>query len=476
MDTKPLTASSLIKGIHDGVYSAVEAAGAYLSNVKASDGELGAFLEVYGEEVLAEAARIDADPEKGKKSLAGVPVALKDNILVKDHRTTAGSKILESYIASYDATVVQKLKRAGAIVIGKTNLDEFAMGSSTERSAFKITKNPHDPSRVPGGSSGGSAAAVAADMALAALGSDTSGSVCLPAAFCGVVGLRPTYGAVSRHGLIAMASSLDQIGPFTRTVEDAEIIFNVIRGHDPLDATSAEKVSNEGPKEKLTIGVPKEFFVDGMDPEVKKGMEIVNSRFRELGFEIKEVSLPHSNYALSVYYLVMPAEVSANLARLDGIRYARIPEATDAGTLRDVYELQRGKGFGEEVRRRILLGTFVLSAGYYDAYYAKAQKVRTLIARDFDAAFKEVDVLLAPVAPTPAFKFGEKLKDPLQMYLSDIFTTQTNLAGIPAISIPVEKYKVGSGKLPIGFQLIAPHFRECDLFSLGKKYDGAYRT
>lgn len=491
MDTKPLTVASLVKGIHSGAYSAVEAVEAYLSNIKAKDAELGAYLDVYGEEALIAAARIDADPDKNKKPLAGVPVALKDNMLVKGHRTTAGSKVLESYIASYDATVVEKLKEAGAVIVGKTNLDEFAMGASTENSSFHPTKNPHDTSRVPGGSSGGSAVAVAADMALAALGSDTGGSIRQPAAFCGIVGFKPTYGAVSRHGLIAMASSLDQIGAFGKTVEDAETIFNVIRGGDPFDATSLptaqagvpdkSSIINDQSRsvEKLRIGIPKEYFGEGLDSVVAKSMETVVSRFKDLGYTIQNISLPHSKYALSVYYLAMPAEVSANLARFDGIRYARIPEASDAKTLRDIYELQRGKGFGEEVRRRILLGTFVLSAGYYDAYYAKAQKVRTLIARDFENVFKDVDVIFGPTTPTPAFKFGEKTQDPVQMYLSDIFTVSANLVGLPGISIPVEKYEVGSGPpaggLPIGFQLMAPHFRECDLFALGKKYDAAYR-
>jgi aspartyl-tRNA(Asn)/glutamyl-tRNA(Gln) amidotransferase subunit A len=491
MDVKALSISSFSEGLRTGSFTAVDAVEAYLTNIKARDGGLHAYLEVYGEEALAAAARADEELRggAGKKQLLGVPVALKDNMLVSGHRTTAGSKILEGYTASYDATVVKKLRDAGAIIIGKTNLDEFAMGASTENSAFGPTKNPHDISRVPGGSSGGSAAAVAADMALVGLGSDTGGSIRQPAAFCGVVGMKPTYGAVSRHGLIAMASSLDQIGPFTRTVEDAELLFNVIRGGDPFDATSlpagqagVKEDSDAGEKKEITVGIPKEYFEGGLDADVAKAMEMAIARFKELGFKTKEVSLPHAKYALPAYYLVMPAEVSANLARFDGIRYARIPEAADlptgqagAKTLRDIYELERGKGFGAEVRRRVLLGTFVLSAGYYDAYYAKAQKVRTLIARDFENAFKDVDVLLAPTTPTPAFKFGEKTQDPVQMYLSDIFTVSANLAGIPAISIPVEKYEVGSGTLPIGFQLIAPRFREADLFTLGKKYDAAYR-
>ncbi|MBI2278629.1 MAG: Asp-tRNA(Asn)/Glu-tRNA(Gln) amidotransferase subunit GatA [Candidatus Brennerbacteria bacterium] len=497
MDFKSITVKTYIEGLRAGACSAVEAVETYLANISARDEVLHAYLETYGEEACAAAARVDEEARErnNPKPLLGVPVALKDNMLVAGHRTTAGSKILASYTASYDATVVKKLRDAGAVIMGKTNLDEFAMGSSTENSAFGPTKNPHDISRVPGGSSGGSAVAVAADMALVALGSDTGGSIRQPAAFCGVVGLKPTYGAVSRHGLIAMASSLDQIGPFGKTVEDIEAVFNVIHGGDPLDATSLpagqvgmsdqlrvtdDKLKNE---KVLCIGIPREYFGEGLAPEVTKAMDTVITRFEELGFKTKEISLPHTKYALSVYYLVMPAEVSANLARFDGVRYARIPEAQEAKTLRDIYELQRGYGFGAEAQRRILLGTFVLSAGYYDAYYAKAQKVRTLIARDFDNAFKEVDVILGPTTPTPAFKFGEKTQDPVQMYLSDIFTIPANLAGIPAISIPVEKYNspVGgesgspAGGLPIAFQLMAPHFREEDLFALGREYDKAYR-
>lgn len=478
---KLFTLTSYLKDLRAGAVTAVEAVETCLANVKANDPELHAYLAVYGEEALAAAARVDAEIRRGetlpagRQALAGVPVALKDNMLVEGHRTTAGSKILTGYTASYDATVVKRLRDAGAIILGKTNLDEFAMGSSTENSAFGPTKNPHDVARVAGGSSGGSAAAVASGMAFAALGSDTGGSIRQPAAFCGVVGMKPTYGAVSRHGLIAMASSLDQIGPFTKMVEDAETIFNAIRGGDPYDATSVKKYPDVDDKKEVTIGIPKEYFGEGLSPEIGKAMEGVIARFKELGFKIKEVSLPHTKYALSVYYLVMPAEVSANLARFDGIRYARVPEAADVKTLRNIYELDRGHGFGTEVRRRVLLGTFVLSAGYYDAYYAKAQKVRTLIARDFDVVFKEVDVLLAPTTPTVAFKFGEKTQDPVQMYLSDIFTIPANLAGLPAISIPIEKYEIGSGKLPVGFQLMAPRFREADLFTLGKKYDEAYR-
>ncbi len=359
-------------------------------------------------------------------------------------------------------------------------MDEFAMGSSTENSAFGVTKNPRDLERVPGGSSGGSAAAVASDMTIAALGSDTGGSIRQPAAFCGVVGLKPTYGAVSRSGLIAMASSLDQIGPITRTVRDARILFNAIRGHDSMDATSVPDKTNESQKpltlediKKMTIGVPDEYFISGLSPEVASGVESAMQTLKDLGLRFKKISLPHTRYALAAYYIIMPAEVSANLARLDGIRYARIP-GLETTNLKDMYLKQRGEGFGPEPKRRIILGTFVLSSGYYDAYYAKAQKVRALVKKDFDDAFKDVDIILTPVTPTSAFKIGEKVKDPLAMYLGDIFTIPVNLAGLPAISIPVKStttYNLQPTTLPIGFQLIGKHFREEDILSVGEYYE-----
>jgi aspartyl-tRNA(Asn)/glutamyl-tRNA(Gln) amidotransferase subunit A len=402
-------------------------------------------------------------------NLAGVPLAIKDNILIKGQPATAASKILENYQSAYDATVIKKLKSAESVILGKTNLDEFAMGSSTENSAFQKTRNPADLERVPGGSSGGSAAAVAADMAIAALGSDTGGSIRQPASFCGVVGLKPTYGAVSRSGLIAMASSLDQIGPITKTVEDAEILFEVIKGNDDLDSTSVDlnKFRDSRSKIKdsrdLTIGLPKEYFIEGLEKETAKAIDSVIEKLKNLGFKFKKISLPHTKYALSCYYIIMPAEASTNLARYDGIRYSRINniginqrDNQHKSALENIYFDQRSGGFGKEVKRRIILGTFVLSSGYYDAYYLKAQKVRTLIKKDFDEAFKEVDVILTPVSPTPAFKIGEKTENPLEMYLSDIFTIPVNLAGLPAISIPV-KENVG---LPIGFQLNGKHFRE----------------
>ncbi|PIP29940.1 Asp-tRNA(Asn)/Glu-tRNA(Gln) amidotransferase GatCAB subunit A [Candidatus Jorgensenbacteria bacterium CG23_combo_of_CG06-09_8_20_14_all_54_14] len=480
MELKTLTIAGVRQGLLEKRFSAAELTEEFLGWAEVHDRDIGAFLSLDREGALAKAKAVDEMIATGAQlpPLAGIPIALKDNILVEGIKTTAASKILENYVASYDATVVAKLKEAGAIIIGKTNLDEFAMGSSTENSAFGVTKNPYDITRVAGGSSGGSAAAVAAGMAVAALGSDTSGSICLPAAFCGVVGLRPTYGSVSRSGLIAMASSLDQIGPLTKTVADARILFESIRGEDPLDATSVPgksfKTLSPDEVRALRIGIPKEYFTAGLDGAVTRGMETVIEKLKWLGLVMKPISLPHTRYALSVYYIIMPAEVSANLARFDGIRYGRThnPQPT-THNLQDVYFKTRGEGFGAEVRRRILLGTYVLSAGYYDAYYAKAQKVRALIARDFDEAFKSVDVILAPVTPTPAFKIGEKILDPLAMYLSDVFTTQTNLAGIPALSMPVDGYRAERKELPVGFQLIGKRFRDDEVLAVGEFYERA---
>lgn len=482
MDIKELTIESFGAGLRKKEFSAHEAAEGFLREIDERDGDIGAYLGVYRDDALAAAKRVDEAVARGDElsPLAGVPLALKDNILVDGKRTTAASKMLEHYVASYDATVTGKLKGAGAVILGKTNLDEFAMGSSTEHSALRVTKNPHDLTRVPGGSSGGSAAAVAGHLALAALGSDTSGSILQPAAFCGVVGLRPTYGAVSRFGLIAMASSLDQIGPLAGTVRDTALVYDAIRGKDPNDATSIDHtyeklIGRHGHAvTKLVIGIPEEYFVPGMDPVVAKELDAAMSRLTELGFTFKKISLPHVKYALSVYYIIQPAEVSTNLARFDGIRYPGIPaERENAAKLRDVYFKTRGAGFGPEPRRRVLLGTFVLSAGYYDAFYTKAQKVRRLIAQDFEKAFSEVDTIIAPVTPTPAFKFGEKVNDPLAMYLSDIFTTQVNLAGLPSLSLPVKRYALGSGELPVGFQLIGKRFHEDDILGIGELYERA---
>ena len=421
MHFQELTIKSFVAGLREKRFSALEATDACLDAIAERDAELGAYLLVRNEQARVEAKDVDARLARGEELplLAGVPMAIKDYMVMAGEVTTAGSKILEHYVGAYDATVVKKLAAAGAVVLGKTNLDEFAMGVSTENSGFHPTKNPHDTSRVPGGSSGGSAVAVASGMALAALGSDTGGSIRQPAAFCGVVGLKPTYGTVSRFGLIAMASSLDQIGPFGRTVRDAASVFHAIRGRDPYDATSVEWAyespgqRTDDDAKRLTIGVPKEFFGPGLDPKVARALEEARARLTKLGFTVKEISLPHVKLALSTYYIVVPAEVSANLARFDGIRYERNYKLqTTDHQLHDLYFKTRGAGFGKEVRRRILLGTFVLSAGYYDAYYAKAQKVRRLIYNDFESAFDPsaggVDVIFAPTTPAPAFRFGEK--------------------------------------------------------------------
>jgi len=473
-----------VKKFHEGLvnkeFKALEVAEAYFGRIKREDKEIGAYLSLAEESAAREAEAVDLAIARGEEvaPLAGVPIAVKDAILIKGQPATAASKILERYVAAYDAGVIQRLKTAGAVFLGKTNMDEFAMGSSTENSAFKATRNPHDLSRVPGGSSGGSAAAVAAHFALAALGSDTGGSIREPAAFCGVVGLKPTYGAVSRSGLIAMASSLDQIGPFAKTVEDAAMIFETIAGRDPQDATSQDSFYKDltapvlEKVKELKVGLPEEYFVGGLDPAVAQGVHGAIEKLKSLGISFKKISLPHTKYALSTYYIVMPAEVSSNLARFDGVRYARIPGIAAEGNLRDLYFKQKGAGFGTETKRRVILGTFVLSSGYYDAYYEKAQKVRALIKADFDAAFKDVDVILTPVTPTPAFKIGEKADDPLAMYLSDIFTITANLAGLPAISIPVKPASALAPKeLPIGFQLIGKKWHEADILGMGQFYE-----
>ncbi len=476
-----------IKKFHDGLlkkeFSALEMAQAFFAHIKKTDPHINAYLSLDEAGAMRRAEAVDLAVAKDESVgvLAGVPLALKDNILIKGQPATAASKILGHYTASYDAGVIQKLNNEQAVFLGKTNLDEFAMGSSTENSAFGTVKNPHDTSRVPGGSSGGSTAAVAAHMAVAALGSDTGGSIRQPASFCGVVGLKPTYGAVSRSGLIAMCSSLDQIGPITKTAEDAAILFKAIVGKDSLDATSAPTAYGEellNPKlenvKRLVVGLPEEYFVDGLDPKVRAGVDMAIEKIKSLGLKFKKISLPHTKYALSCYYIVMPAEVSSNLARFDGIRYARDERLkTENLKLNDIYFKTKGEGFGAETKRRIILGTFVLSSGYYDAYYEKAQRVRTLIKNDFENAFKQVDVILTPVAPTPAFKIGEKANDPISMYLSDIFTIPANLAGIPGISIPIKPYAYPntSQELPVGFQLLGKWWREADLLGIGQFYD-----
>jgi len=463
-----LTIVQAHKGLLEKEFSALELTKFFLNKIKKQDKKISAFITVTDDLALSQAKEVDKLISKGKKVpiLAGVPVAVKDNILVEGIKATCASKVLEDYIAPYDATCIKKLKELGAVILGKTNLDEFAMGSSTEHSAFFSTKNPHDLTRVPGGSSGGSAAAVAADLCCYALGSDTGGSIRQPASFCGVNGLKPTYGTVSRYGLIAFASSLDQIGPITKTAQDAEIVFDAISGKDELDSTSVEsKVTNYKLQiTNLKIGIPKEYFIKGIDPEVEKIVKQAIKKIEEMGAKIEEISLPHTEYALPIYYIIMPSEASANLARYDGIKYGLSKSNKD---LLGVYLKSRADGFGDEVKRRIMLGTYALSAGYYDAYYLKAQKVRTLIRHDFDKAFKKVDAIFTPTSPFPAFKLGEKIKDPVSMYLSDIFTASVNLVGLPAVSVPVGSV----GKLPVGLQIIGKPFEENKILEISKIYE-----
>lgn len=464
-----LTISQAHQGLKKKEFSAVELCKAYLDNIEAKNKEVFSFLTTTKDLALIEAKKIDDLISANKETpvLSGIPVAVKDNILVKSIKCTAGSKMLENYLAPFDATVVTNLRKQGAIILGKTNLDEFAMGSSTENSAFGPTHNPHDLSRVPGGSSGGSAAAVGSCMALCALGSDTGGSIRLPASFCGTVGLKPTYGAVSRYGLIAFASSLDQIGPITKTVEDAKIVFEAISGKDKMDSTSvATKPFASQKKIKISqvkIGVPKEYFVKGIAPEVEKVIKAAIKQYETAGAKIIEVSLPNTEYALQAYYIISPSEASANLARYDGIKYGF---SKKEDSLIDVYLKSRGQGFGAEVRRRIMLGTYALSAGYYNAYYKKAQKVRTKVIEDFNKVFKKVDMLFTPTSPFLPFKIGEKIKDPLSMYLVDVYTVSVNLAGLPALSLPVGKV----GNLPVGLQIIGKPFEESKILEVGKIY------
>jgi len=463
IDLSNLTIAKARDGLKKGDFSARELTEAYLSHIAAENATLNAYLEVF-DDALAQA---ETAGKALDRPLAGIPLAMKDNILIKGKHATAGSKILSGYAATYDATATKRLREAGAVFLGRTNMDEFAMGSSSENSAYGATKNPRDLSRVAGGSSGGSAAAVAGDLALASLGSDTGGSIREPASFCGVVGLKPTYGAVSRFGLIALGSSLDQIGPFAKTVADAEVLYSVIEGRDPLDSTSVPEELRRAPGEPKRIGVPMEFVErDGIDAEVFADFKSSLERLKSLGYSLHDVKLPNLGYALAVYYIIMFAEASTNLARFDGVRYGLRKEGD---SVLSMYELTRGEGFGKEVRRRIMLGTYVLSSGYYDAYYRKAASVRALIANDFKEAFKDVDVIAMPTAPAPAFRLGEKSNDPLAMYLADIFTVPMNLAGVPAISIPSGTTK--EENLPLSLQLIAPHFGESSLFNIGKRFE-----
>ncbi|MEO2069445.1 MAG: Asp-tRNA(Asn)/Glu-tRNA(Gln) amidotransferase subunit GatA [Desulfurobacteriaceae bacterium] len=442
-----------------------------LKRIEETEPKINAYITVSVEEAKERSDLLDRDLAKLNEDeipeLFGIPISIKDNINVENVRMTCASKILENFISPYDATVVKRLRERGAIFVGKNNLDEFAMGSSTETSYFGPTRNPWDLERVPGGSSGGSAASVSARSAIASLGSDTGGSIRQPAAFCGVVGLKPTYGRVSRYGLTAFASSLDQIGPITKTVEDAAYLLNIISGQDSKDATSARvSVPNflealDKDIKGLKVGVPKEFFVEGIEEEVKEKVLDTIRKLEALGAEVEEISLPHTKYSVETYYIIAPAEASSNLGRFDGVRYTY--RAKDYQGLVDMFCKTRAEGFGDEVKRRIMIGTYTLSAGYYDAYYLKAQKVRTLIYQDFEKAFEKVDVIATPVSPTTAFKLGEKTSDPLKMYLSDIFTIAVNLAGLPAISIPCG---FDSKNLPIGFQLIGKAFDETTILNV----------
>ena len=470
-----LTIHELHARFQSGEATPSEATREYLDRIAALDPKVLAYLTRTPEAALAQAAEADAR-FKSKKPIGlldGIPLALKDVFCTRGVETTCGSKILKGFRPPYDATVVAKLRAAGGVFLGKLNMDEFAMGSSTENSAFFTTRNPWDLSRVPGGSSGGSAAAVAANLAAATLGTDTGGSIRQPAAFCGTVGLKPTYGRVSRYGLIAFASSLDQAGPFGKDVADAALMLQTIAGHDPMDSTSAAipvpdyaAVLSQGVK-GLKVGIPDEYFIDGLDPEVESAVRAAITTLEHLGAKTQRVSLPHTEYGLAAYYVIAPAEASSNLARYDGVKYGlRVPGARD---LIDMYSRTRGAGFGAEVKRRVMLGTYALSAGYYDAYYGKAQKVRTLVLRDFQRAFELVDVIVAPTTPSVAFKMGER-EDPLQMYLNDVFTIPVNLAGLPGLSMPAGFTQTG---LPIGLQIIGKAFDEATVLRAAKAYEAA---
>ncbi len=477
MKLNELTITQAAAGLRKREFSSVDLTMACIATIREKDPEIHAFLDVFEEDAMAQAKQADellADFNPKLPHLLGIPLAIKDNILMEGRHCTAGSLMLKDYTASYDASVVRALKKAGAILIGKTNMDEFAMGSSTENSAFGITKNPHDITRVPGGSSGGSATAVATEMAFGALGSDTGGSIRQPASFCGIVGMKPSYGSVSRHGLIAMASSLDQIGPMAKTVEDAEIIWHAIAGIDAFDSTTVMKPDSQARSIKeiknLRIGLPIEYMREGLDNDVKDVILNNIKKMEHAGARVEEIHLSHSSYALAAYYIIVPSEVSSNLARFDGIRYGMSRDKED--TLMARYTATRGSGFGKEVKRRIMLGTYALSAGYYDAYYLKAQKVRQLIQHDFDSVFNSgIDIIVGPTTPTPAFTFGEKANDPLSMYLADIYTVAVNLAGLPALSMSAGTVARGNTQLPVGLQLIAPRDGEHQLFAIAKEIE-----
>lgn len=474
MELFRLTIHELHDLLKKGEATPTEIVGSVFERIEAVEGKIQAYVTITKEEALARAAGVDAAIKKGKgiRPLTGIPLAIKDVICTWGVRTTCSSRILENHVPIYDATVIHKLREEGAIFLGKANMDEFAMGSSTENSAFMKTKNPWDLGRVPGGSSGGSAAAVAADMCAGSFGSDTGGSVRQPAALCGVVGLKPTYGRVSRYGLVAFASSLDQIGPITKDVTDCAILMNAVAGYDPMDSTSAMVTLPDFTRallpdvKGLRLGIPAEYFIEGMDPEVEAAIWEAIRLLEHLGANTEKISLPHTDYAIATYYLVATAEASSNLARYDGVKYGyRTKRSMD---MLEMYQRTRREGFGAEVKRRIMLGTYALSAGYYEAYYLKAQKVRTLIRHDFEEAFKHCDVIITPTSPTAAFRFGEKTEDPLTMYLSDIFTISVNLAGIPAISIPCGFTK---GGLPIGLQILGKPFNEEAILRVAYTYE-----
>jgi aspartyl-tRNA(Asn)/glutamyl-tRNA(Gln) amidotransferase subunit A len=476
LDLNLLTIDAARAAVQDRKVTAAALAESFYAKIQKDDRQIGAYLILSKDRALEKADRIDQMAARGETlpPLGGVPVGIKDVLTTRGVRTTAGSKILGNYVPPYDCTAVSRLEAAGAVLLGKTNCDEFAMGSSNENSAWHPVRNPRDPTRVPGGSSGGSAAAVAADIAVATLGSDTGGSIRQPASFCGVVGLMPTYARVSRYGLVAFASSLDHIGPLTKTVKDAAIVLRTIAGRDPMDSTCADLpvpdyvAELDKPVHGLKIGVAKEYLGEGLDPEVRNAVETAIQKLASLGCRIVEISLPHTKYAIPTYYIVATAEASSNLARFDGVRYGY--RARDARTLSEMYRRTRDEGFGAEVKRRIMLGTYALSAGYYDAYYLKAQKVRTLITRDFEEAFNRVDAIVTPTCPTAAFKLGEKAGDPLAMYLADIYTVTADLAGIPGISIPCGQT---SGKLPIGLQILGRHFEEATILRVAHAYEQA---
>jgi len=473
-DIARLPAHALHEMIISGETTSLEITERVLGNIDRRDPAIHAYLEVRREEALKAAEAVDQKVKAGETihGLAGIPLALKDNLCMVDAETTCASKILKGFIAPYDATVVEKLREVDSVIIGKTNLDEFAMGSSTENSAFGPTRNPWDTTRAPGGSSGGSAAALAAGEAIVALGSDTGGSIRQPAAFCGIVGLKPTYGRVSRYGLVAFASSLDQIGPLTKDVRDAATLMNVIGGHDLRDSTSAEVDCPDFTKslvrevKGLRLGVPREYFQEGIDPEIRESINAAVELLEQCGAERVEISLPHFEYALAVYYIVAPAEASSNLARYDGVKYGFRNQTHE--DLLGMYHETKSKGFGPEVKRRIMLGTFALSSGYYDAYYLKAQKVRTLIKNDFDKAFEKCDAVISPTTPTPAFKIGEKVEDPIKMYLSDVCTLSVNLTGLPGMVVPCG---FSSERLPIGLQIIGRPFDEQTLFRIAYTFE-----